>query len=79
MFNTYPIQKALVSGFYYEHAAKDDTVSESGDLISFQTIQPIERYQSRVFDETRIVMRTPSEFFGRDVVEVWKILERKVK
>ena len=78
LFSEYPIDKALVSGFYYEHAAKEDTVSEAGDLISYQTVEPLERFPSISFKETRIVMNTPSEFFGKDVIEVWKIMERKV-
>lgn len=78
MFQQHPIDKALVAGFYYEHAADQETVNEAGDLTSFQTIEPIEAFSSEFFHETRVTMRTPSDFFGKDVVEVWKILERKV-
>jgi len=78
MFDRFNIDKALVSGFYYEHAAGEPMVNETGDLVSFQTVEPIERFRSDRFKETRIVMSTPSNFFGKDVIEVWKILERKV-
>lgn len=79
MFSRFPsIRHALVAGFYYESRAKEATVTETGGLLSYQTIEPLERFTSRYFNETRIVMKTPSNFFGRDVVEVWKVLERRV-
>ena len=78
MFDRWPIDKALVSGFYYEHDPDEETVTETGGLVSYQTIEAVHEWYSHRFDETRITMRTPSEFFGKDVIEVWKILERKV-
>jgi SAM-dependent methyltransferase len=78
MFDRFDIDKALVSGFYYEHAADKPTVTEAGDLVSYQTIEPLEAFKTDRFSETRIIMATPSKFFGKDVIEVWKILERKV-
>lgn len=78
VFKEFPyIDRALVSGFYYEHAAGQETVEEVSGLTSYQTIEPLESNPSDVFEESRMVMRTPSAFFGSDVVEVWKFLERR--
>lgn len=78
MFRDFPtLEGALVSGFYYQHAADQDMINETGDITSFQTVEPLERFQSESFNEMRILMHTPSKMFGQDVVEVWKILTRK--
>lgn len=68
---------ALVSGFYYASHPDAETVGETGGLVSHQTIEPLERFPSALFEERRLVLRTPSAMFGEDVVEVWKILTRR--
>ena len=75
------LKRGLSAGFFYESARRQETVSETGEIVSYQTIEDISFHRSPVFDETRIIMRTPSTMFERhgrrDVVEVWKILTRK--
>ena len=78
MFSQFPtIKHALVSGFYYASKAGQETVSEAGDITSYQTVEPLESVQNDLFSEMRLIMHVPSEMFGPDVYEVWKILTRK--
>ena len=78
VFAAFPeVERALVSGFYYDSKRDQETVEEAGGLVSYQTIESMYDYSSAVFDEVRIQMKTPSKLFGPDVVEVWKILTRK--
>ena len=78
MFSTFPtIQHALVSGFYYASKAGEETVSETGDITSYQTVESLESVKNDTFSEMRLTMHVPSEMFGPDVYEVWKILTRK--
>lgn len=67
----------LTAGFYYESKRDQPTVGETGGIVSHQTIEPIDAWVSELFDEARVITRTPSEMFGPDVIEVWKILTRK--
>ncbi len=78
LFGDFPaIRFGLVSGFFYESRRDQETVSETGGITSYQTVEDPARFISPVFTELRVHMRTPSKMFGQDVVEVWKILVRK--
>ncbi len=77
LFERADISIGLSAGFYYESKKDQDTVGETGGIISYQTIEPLEYHDSDVFEEMRIVLKTPSAMFGPDVVEVWKILTRR--
>ncbi len=67
----------LVSGFFYESKKGLETVTETGGLTSFQTIEEPQSHISGVFRELRLHLKTPSEMFGADVVEVWKFFVRQ--
>src|SRR3989344_2345302 len=77
-FSAFPTVKfGLVGGFFYESRRNQETVSEAGEIMSYQTIEDPSLYISDLFTELRIHLRTPSQMFGSDVVEVWKFLVRK--
>lgn len=71
------VKCGLVGGFFYESRRNQETVSEAGGIISYQTIEDPSLYISDFFTELRIHLHTPSKMFGDDVVEVWKLLVRK--
>ena len=71
------IEYGLVGGFFYENKRDLETIGETGGLISYQTIEDPSKHISERFDEFRLHMRTPSKMFGKDVIEVWKILSRR--
>ena len=71
------IEYALVGGFFYDGRRMQEMVTETGGLMSYQTIEDPSEYRSKNFSERRIYLYTPSQMFGRDVVEVWKILARR--
>jgi hypothetical protein len=71
------ISAGLVSGFYYWNSKDKNPIGETGGIQSFQTLEQIEDVQSELFHETRITLPAPSIMFGQDVIEVWKLLERK--
>ncbi len=75
-FDIPSIKHGLVGGFFYESKRGLETVGETGDIVSYQTIEDPSRYISEAFSESRIHLRTPSKMFGDDVIEVWKILSR---
>ena len=78
LFAEHPsLELGAASGFFYESKRHQPTVSETGDIVSYQTIEDPAQYISPTFDEARIHMRTPSKMFGPDVIEVWKFLFRK--
>lgn len=78
IFNEVPnIDRGLVSGFFYAKRKKEQIVSETGDIQSYQTLEDINVVVSNVFSEKRIILPVPSKMFGDDVFEVWKIFERK--
>jgi hypothetical protein len=66
-----------VSGFYYWNSKDKNPIGETGGIQSYQTLEPVETVLSPNFHETRITLPAPSEMFGSDVIEVWKLLERK--
>jgi hypothetical protein len=73
------LKAGLVSGFYYGKRKGQNPVREAGGVVSYQTLESIEAAErvSVGFTEKRIIMPVPSKMFGPDVVEVWKIFERK--
>lgn len=78
LFSTFPtVRCGLVGGFFYESRRGKDTVSETGEIVSYQTIEDPSLYISGLFTELRIHLHTPSQMFGDDVVEVWKLFVRK--
>jgi len=78
LFSAFPTVKCgLVGGFFYESRRNQETVSEAGEIVSYQTIEDPSLHISDLFTELRIYIRTPSQMFGNDVVEVWKLLVRK--
>jgi len=78
VFETFPtIEFGLAGGFFYEGKRGQETVSESGDIISHQTIEDPWLHTSDLFTELRMHIRTPSRMFGQDVVEVWKFFNRR--
>ena len=78
LFSVFPaIKCGLVGGFFYESRRNQETVSEAGEIVSYQTIEDQSLHISPLFTELRIHIRTPSQMFGNDVIEVWKLLVRK--
>jgi hypothetical protein len=79
IFKTFPnIRAGLVSGFYYEKRKHSVRIRETGDIISFQSIENYSDCKRIGYTEKRIYLPVPSKMFGPDVVEVWKIFDRKV-
>ena len=76
LFEKTGVQAILAGGFYYEHAKGKETVGEAGGIISYQTPETIET-ASGCFNEVRITLPCPSTLFGEDVVEVWRLLQRR--
>ena len=78
LFWAFPcIRYGLAGGFFYESKRNQETVLETGDIVSYQTIEDPSLYISETFTELRAHLRTPSKMFGEDVVEVWKFFVRK--
>lgn len=78
IFSTLPaIRCGLVGGFFYESRRSKEIVSEAGEIVSYQTIEDPSLHISDLFTELRFHLRTPSQMFGNDVIEVWKLLIRK--
>ena len=77
LFKAFPwIQCGLAGGFFYESRRDKETVSETGDIVSFQSTEDPAQHISGIFTELRLHLRTPSAMFGQDVVEVWKFFVR---
>lgn len=78
LFSVFPtIRCGIAGGFFYESRRGKETVSETGEIISYQTIEDPSLHISGLFTELRIHLHTPSQMFGNDVVEVWKLFVRK--
>ncbi len=78
LFTEFPsIRCGLAGGFFYASRRDKETVSETGDIVSYQSIEDPAQYISRIFTELRVHLQTPSTMFGQDVVEVWKFFVRK--
>jgi hypothetical protein len=71
------LQYGLAGGFFYESRRHKETISETGDIVSYQSTEDPALYISNIFTELRVHLQTPSVMFGPDVIEVWKILIRK--
>lgn len=67
----------LVSGFYYAGSKNVNPIQETGGISSYQTLHALEEQATDTYDEYRIEMQVPSAMFGDDVVEVWRILQRR--
>jgi hypothetical protein len=76
LFDSANVKAILAGGFYYEHAKGQETVGEAGGLISYQTHENIANPSDK-FNEVRIAVPCPSTLFGEDVMEVWRLLQRK--
>lgn len=74
LFREHDFKAGLVSGFYYENKVKEEQVGETGGISSYQTVEDQRDFMCDEFIEWRLCVRMPSEMFGDDVVEVWKIL-----
>lgn len=77
VFRETEVQMGLVSGFYYKNRIEQEKVEETGEIVSYQTIENQREYQCPEFIEMRTHIDVPSKMFGPEVVEVWKILIRK--
>lgn len=78
LFRTFSsIKWGIVSGFYYGSKRNEKVVKETGGLESYQSILDLSEIKSSLFREIRIQIPGPSKMFGDDVIEVWKLLERK--
>jgi len=77
LFEEYDFDVGLVSGFYYKEKIKGEKISETGGIVSYQTIEDQKEYVQKRFIEMRTCVNVPSKMFGPDVVEVWKLLIRK--
>lgn len=71
------LECGLVSGFFYDSRRGQETVSETGGITSHQTVEDPSLHISAIFTELRTHLHTPSQMFGQDVIEVWKLLVRK--
>lgn len=66
----------LVSGFFYRDRRDQETVGESGGIVSYQTREAPGDHPCEGFEEQWLVLGTPSTMFGESVVEVWKLFFR---
>lgn len=71
------IRFGMTSGFFYASRRNKEMVAETGEIISYQTIEDPASVISPFFTELRVHMQTPSKMFGDDVIEVWKFFIRK--
>ena len=69
------LKTGLVSGFYYTDKMNENPVEEVGGLKSYQTLDLMSEH--KLFSEKRLYVPAPSKLFGPNVIEVWKLLERK--
>jgi len=81
LFERVPSLKwGVVSGFYYASSGMDENpIEEAGGIVSWQTLLPVDHWEmsTHLFRETRVTLEVPSTMFGEDVVEVWRLLERR--
>ncbi len=60
----------IVAGFYYEGKENQEIIEENFELKSYQT-HPLKKLFK---NETRIIKKVPSNLFGTDVIEVWRVI-----
>jgi hypothetical protein len=77
LIGTAGFNRGIVSGFYYTDKKDTNPIVEAGGVTSFQTLEPIEAVECPEFTEYRLIFPLPSKMFGPNVVEVWKLFERK--
>ena len=70
------MQAGLVGGLYYWDKKLSNPIEETGGIVSFQTLENLEDVRCDIFTEKRLIGWVPSKFFGREVIEIWKIFER---
>ena len=81
MFTDFPtINFGLVSGFYYRGLSGKERVTEPNDLVSWQTTMPLgllETDDDPFTEISRLTLPCPSQLFGPDPIEVWRLFRRK--
>lgn len=77
VFQTCPnIKAGLVSGFFYDGRRKEQPITEAGGVVSWQTLEKPDAKRCVGYTEKRITLPVPSQMFGPNVYEVWKLFER---
>jgi hypothetical protein len=77
VFRTCPnIKAGLVSGFFYDGRRKEQPIKEAGDVVSWQTLEHPCVARCVGYTEKRFTLPVPSQMFGPNVYEVWKLFER---
>jgi len=70
IFKETDVKTILSSGFYYKSKKDLQMVKETCGIISYQTIGEVRD------DELRFTVPCPSNMFGEEVVEVWRLLRK---
>ena len=77
LFRDTDVNAILVSGFYYKDKKGQETVKEEkAGVTSYQTSGDIDRPDAKLFHETRVEIPCPSNLFGEQPVEVYRLLQR---
>jgi hypothetical protein len=71
------LEFGMVAGFFYKSHKTDYVVQETGEIVSYQSIEAQKDYDSSIFWEIRTHIDVPSKMWGPDVVEVWKFFINK--
>lgn len=73
------LEVGMVAGFYYHDYRNSAFVREDSvnynDTV-YQTTENQLHFQSKLFAEYRTYVHAPSELFGENITEVWKIFKR---
>jgi len=73
LFDDFGFQAGLVSGFFYSGCRDTNPIGEAGGIQSYQMVENIEDVRCQKFVERRIILPVPSQLFGPNVYEGWKI------
>jgi hypothetical protein len=77
VFQTCPnIRAGLVSGFFYDGRRSWQPIKEAGGVVSWQTLEHPCAKRCVGYTEKRFTLPVPSQMFGPNVYEVWKLFER---
>jgi hypothetical protein len=74
------LNSALVSGVLYRGRWDNHLAPQIAGTQSFQTVDPLgfrEKPNDLIHEAARLTLPCPSEFFGPDECEVWRLLVRK--